>query len=86
MMTLPVSGTVSTASGTVPFMFHVDKALYGPNVPVTVRFSPILHQWLREKAAKENISFNQMVLLGCKYVMDEEQANEEAEESGDSHK
>ena len=39
-------------------MFHVDKALYGPNVPVTVRFSPILHQWLREKAAKENISFN----------------------------
>ncbi|MCI8533806.1 MAG: toxin-antitoxin system HicB family antitoxin [Lachnospiraceae bacterium] len=67
-------------------MFHVDKALYGPNVPVTVRFSPILHQWLREKAAKENISFNQMVLLCCKYVMDEEQANEEAEESGDSHK
>ena len=67
-------------------MFHIDKTILNPNISVTIRFTSILHEWLHKKADKEQISFNQMVLLCCKYVMDEEQANEEAEESGDSHK
>ncbi len=62
-------------------MFHVDKALFKPTIPVTIRFTSILHEWLHERAEKEGISLNQMVLLCCKYVMDEEQ-----KETGDSHR
>ena len=67
-------------------MFNIDRTLLNPNISVTLRFTPILHEWLHKRAEQGNISLNQMVLLCCKYVMDEEQANEEAEESGDSHK
>ena len=43
-------------------MFSIDKTLINPNMPVTVRFSSVLYEWLRNKADKEEISFNQMVL------------------------
>lgn len=42
-------------------MFSIDKTLINPNMPVTVRFSSVLYEWLRNKADKEEISFNQMV-------------------------
>ena len=61
-------------------MFSIDKTLINPNMPVTV-----LYEWLRNKADKEEISFNQMVLQCCKYVMDEEERNAEIKETGDLH-
>ncbi|MEH2929273.1 hypothetical protein VSQ48_05020 [Candidatus Ventrimonas sp. KK005] len=64
-------------------MFHIDKTILNPNISVTIRFTSILHEWLHKKADKEQISFNQMVLLCCKYVMDEEKANAEGKGSGD---
>ncbi len=54
-------------------MFHIDKTLMNPNIPITIRFTSVLREWLRNKADKEEISFNQMVLLCCKYAMDEEE-------------
>ena len=63
-------------------MFSIDKTLINPNMPVTVRFSSVLYEWLRNK---EEISFNQMVLQCCKYVMDEEERNAEIKETGDLH-
>ena len=53
--------------------------------PLAVRFSSVLYEWLRNKADKEEISFNQMVLQCCKYVMDEEERNAEIKETGDLH-
>ena len=66
-------------------MFSIDKTLINPNMPVTVRFSSVLYEWLRNKADKEEISFNQMGLQCCKYVMDEEERNAEIKETGDLH-
>lgn len=66
-------------------MFSINKTLINPNMPVTVRFSSVLYEWLRNKADKEEISFNQMVLQCCKYVMDEEERNAEIKETGDLH-
>ena len=37
-------------------MFSIDKTLINPNMPVTVRFSSVLYEWLRNKADKEEIS------------------------------
>lgn len=64
-------------------MFKIDKTLLNPNISVTIRFTPILHEWLHKRAEQENISFNQMVLLCCKYVMDEENAGKVQKETGD---
>ena len=50
-----------------------------------LQFSSVLYEWLRNKADKEEISFNQMVLQCCKYVMDEEERNAEIKETGDLH-
>lgn len=58
-------------------MFRVDKTLLNPNIPVTVRFTSILYAWLHDKADKEGISFNQMILLCCKYAMDEQEQSAE---------
>ena len=65
-------------------MFNIDRTLLNPNISVTIRFTPILHEWLHKRAEQENISLNQMVLLCCKYVMDEENASKEQKEIGDS--
>ena len=65
-------------------MFKIDKALLNPNISVTIRFTPILHEWLHKRAEQENISLNQMVLLCCKYVMDEENTGKMQRETGES--
>ena len=66
-------------------MFSIDKTLINPNMPVTVRvYLSSLGTGLIE-ADKEEISFNQMVLQCCKYVMDEEERNAEIKETGDLH-
>lgn len=64
-------------------MFSIDKTLHNPNMPVTIRFTSILYEWLRHKAEKEGISFNQMVLLCCKYAMDEGDQDTEPKKTGD---
>ena len=75
----------------ISFIINSELNLYehqssvNPNMPVTVRFSSVLYEWLRNKADKEEISFNQMVLQCCKYVMDEEERNAEIKETGDLH-
>lgn len=65
-------------------MFEIERTLLNPNISVKTRFTPILHQWFRKKAAEEELSLNQMVLLCCKYVMDEEKAGKAQKETGDS--
>ena len=44
-------------------MFSIDKTLINPNMPVTVRFSSVLYEWLRNKADKEEISFNRKYVI-----------------------
>ncbi|MCI8313422.1 MAG: hypothetical protein HFI12_14625 [Lachnospiraceae bacterium] len=65
-------------------MFNIDRVLLKPNIPITVRFTSILYEWLNQKAKEEGLSFNLMVLLCCKYVMDEEKAGREQMKTEDS--
>lgn len=63
-------------------MFHIDKAFLHPNIGVTVRFTPILYDWLKSVCERENITFNQLVLQCCKNCMEmdlEETKTEELE-------
>lgn len=51
-------------------MFHIDKELLNPNISVTIRFTPILYEWLKNVSKRENMSFNQLVLQCCKNCME----------------
>lgn len=51
---------------------HFDKELVNPNMPRTIRFTPILFEWLTKVAERENLSFNQVVLQCCKNCMAED--------------
>lgn len=51
---------------------HFDKELVNPNIPRTIRFTPILFEWLTKVAERENMSFNQVVLQCCKNCMVED--------------
>lgn len=51
-------------------MFKIDNELKSANVPRTVRFTEPLFEKLNETAAKNNISFNLLVLQCCKYAME----------------
>ena len=48
-------------------MFEIEKTLLKPNI----RFTPILYDWILEVSEKEGLSFNQIVLLCCKYAKDQ---------------
>lgn len=50
---------------------QIDKTLFNPTVARTIRFSPILFEWLHEFSEKEGISFNLAVLICCKNAMDQ---------------
>ena len=52
-------------------MFVIDKTLLKPNIPRTVRFTPVLYDWIEEISEKEGLSFNQLVLLCCKNARDQ---------------
>ena len=41
---------------------HFDKELISPNISRTIRFTPILYEWLEEIKDREGISFNHAVL------------------------
>lgn len=51
---------------------HFDKELVNPNIPRTIRFTPILFEWLTKVAERENMSFNQVVLQCYKNCMAED--------------
>lgn len=48
---------------------HFDKEMVNPNIARTVRFTPILFEWLIKVKARENMSFNQVVLQCVKNCM-----------------
>lgn len=52
-------------------MFEIDKTLLRPNIARTIRFTPILYDWIKEVSEKEDLSFNQVVLLCCKNMKDQ---------------
>lgn len=51
-------------------MFKVDNEMKSANIPRTIRFTEPLFEKLNETAAKNNISFNLLVLQCCKYALD----------------
>lgn len=63
-------------------MFHIDKILLNPNIPVTIRFTQQLIDWLQEVKERENISFNQVVLQCCKNGMESDLVGRNDEEAG----
>lgn len=52
-------------------MIQIDKTLLSPTVARTIRFSPVLFEWLREFSETEGISFNHAVLICCKNAMEQ---------------
>ncbi|WP_300791841.1 hypothetical protein [uncultured Acetatifactor sp.] len=51
---------------------HFDKELISPNISRTIRFTPILYEWLEEIKDREGISFNHAVLQCVKNSMEED--------------
>ena len=51
-------------------MFKVENELKSANIPRTIRFTEPLFEKLNETAAKNNISFNLLVLQCCKYALE----------------
>lgn len=50
-----------------------DKEMINPNIARTVRFTPILYEWLMQVKEREKVSFNQAVLQCCTNCMKEDQ-------------
>ena len=62
---------------------HFDKELVNPDIPRTIRFTPILYEWLLQVKEREQMSFNQVVLQCCKNCMVEDNNDgESVEETG----
>ena len=59
---------------------HFDEELVNPNMSRTIRFTPILFEWLTKVAERENLSFNQVVLQCCKNCMAEDNDGNMAED------
>lgn len=51
-------------------MFKIDNEFKNANVSRTIRFTEKLFNELNEFAAKNEISFNYLVLQCCKYALD----------------
>lgn len=58
-------------------MFKIENEFKNANVARTVRFTESLFERLNETAAKNDISFNLLVLQCCKYALDNEAPDEE---------
>ncbi len=54
-------------------MFKIEKEFKSANISRTVRFTEPLFERLNETAAKNNISFNLLVLQCCKYALDHQE-------------
>ena len=57
-------------------MFKVYKDFSGANVPRTIRFTDDMFSELNEVAAKEKVSLNRLVLLCCRYALDNMETKE----------
>ena len=55
-------------------MFKVDNEFSNANVSRTIRFTESLFERLNETAARNNVSFNLLVLQCCKYALDNEES------------
>lgn len=62
---------------------HFDKEMINPNIARTIRFTPILYEWLMQIKERENLSFNQVVLQCCKNCMMEDQCGEVTDKTGE---
>ncbi|MBQ8526553.1 MAG: hypothetical protein IJ460_07555 [Clostridia bacterium] len=51
-------------------MFKIDNEFKNANISRTIRFTEKLFEELNEYAAKNEVSFNYLVLQCCKYAMD----------------
>lgn len=56
-------------------MFKIDNEFKGANISRTIRFTEKLFEELNEYAAKNEVSFNYLVLQCCKYAMDNREEN-----------
>ena len=51
-------------------MFQIDKEIYGPSSPRTVRFPDEFFEHLCRLAQENGISFNRFIIYCCKYAVD----------------
>ncbi len=60
-------------------VFQIDKEIYGPNSPRTIRFPDEFFEHLCRLAQENGISLNRFVIHCCKYAVDsmEEKENKE---------
>lgn len=58
-------------------MFKIDKEFKSANIARTVRFTEPLFEKLNDTAAKNDISFNLLVLQCCKYALDHQEKSED---------
>ena len=57
-----------------------DKELLNPTIGRTIRFTPILFDWLAKVSEREGMSFNQVVLQCCKNCMEEDMKDSSVEQ------
>lgn len=63
-------------------MIQIDRSLLNPTIPRTIRFSPVLFEWLKEFSEQEDISFNLAVLICCKNAMEQYSEDRRPPEKG----
>lgn len=51
-------------------MFQIDKEIYGPKSPRTIRFPDAFLKHLCQLAQENGISLNRFVVCCCKYAVD----------------
>lgn len=54
-------------------MFKIQKELKKANISRTIRFTEELFEELNNAAAQNDISFNHLVLLCCRYALDNQE-------------
>lgn len=58
-------------------MFQIERDFQGPNMPCTIRFTETLYHRLNSAAVANNVSFNRLVLMCCRYALDHMETNAE---------
>lgn len=51
-------------------MFQIDKEIYRPNSPRTIRFPDVFLEHLCQLAQENGISFNRFIIYCCTYAVD----------------
>lgn len=57
-------------------MFEVENKFKNANIPRTIRFTESMFEQLNTIAAKNDISFNLLILQCCKYAIDNMKDNQ----------